>query len=320
MKNLISKFAIIFSILLLLLSFSACNDDQDILTSDGIEQSDQEVLEKLVDEDESLQSFDINYNEDDAMGYVLGKTATEIYPLKMGQRMVLTSRTLDIVMDDDTSATGILTKSFDGILYIIASTDSLKNIFDTNNVDLYQKLFSTTITRVIKFKKVENSINPERNWKISAISLPEGGTLTENIEITKVTVYLPDGETVEIESPSEYFMSRENGPFHNLLRFENLDRVKVRVDIKSVYEEVDFVSLTYGAVRGHLNNRAKRRFELISQDFDGAYYIRTYENEWTIGLNEGFRHAIINALPYGVIKDSEAPVESNSWGIPYFVQ
>ena len=65
----------------------------------------------------------------------------------------------------------------------------------------------------------------------------------------------------------------------------------------------------------------KTRFEFdeSSERFDGKYYYRTYKGEWVINQFKGLKHAVINAMPYGVIKDSEARVETSSWGVPYIV-
>ncbi len=110
MKNLNSKLLMLFSIILLALSSIACNEENSPLLSDSEINSDKEALEKIVDEDESIQSFDLNYDEEEAMDFVLGKTAEEIFPVKVGQRMHLVERNLNIVFDGD-SAYGTLSKN-----------------------------------------------------------------------------------------------------------------------------------------------------------------------------------------------------------------
>jgi hypothetical protein len=152
--------------------------------------------------------------------------------------------------------------------------------------------------------------------------LPVGGTLTDNIAIEKVTVFLPNGETLIIEEPLDYYLSR--GPslqrlVPQLVQFES---VGVEVEIKSAYADPDFVTLTYGALKGRKNIRTKKRFvfDEASDMYYCTFYYRTYKGEWVVNQFRGVKHAVINAFPYGVIKDSEAPVETNSWGIPYTVQ
>lgn len=318
MKKLLSKIVFLTSFLFALIFLSACNQDDNILLSEEEVTTDQQALEKIIDQDESIQSFDINYNEEQVMDFVLGKTAEEIYPVKVGQRMKLVERNLNIVFEGDT-ARGTLTKTFEGVLFIAASLEPLDGNIDSLDLNVYEKPFSTTITRNVVFVKVDNSEMPLRNWKLSAISLPVGGTLTENISIEKLIVYLPSGETLEIESPLDYYLSRGPSLRRLIPILTQFEQVGVEVVIKSTYSESDFVTLTYGAIKNRRDARGKRRLEMVDENYDGTYYTRVYKGDWVVHQMKGFRHAVINAMPYGVLKDSEAPVESNSWGIPYAV-
>jgi hypothetical protein len=320
MKNITSRLVLIILLAFFIGATIGCNDEDNILTPDDNIQTDQSALEKIVEEDESLQSFDLNYDEEEVMDFVLGKTAQEIFPVKVGQRMKLVGKNLNIVFEGD-SARGVLTKTFEGVLFIVASLDSINSETDSLDLDVYEKPFSSTITRNLVFVKVGNSDFPEKNWKLDATSLPVGGTLTDNISIEKLVIYLPDGDILEIESPLDYYLSR--GPsFRRLVpSFGAQEPVSVEVMIKSAYAQQDFVTLTYGAMKDRKNLRSKKRFEFVegSEIYDGDNYFRTYRGEWRVNQYKGHKHAIINAFPWGVIKDSEAPVESNSWGIPYIV-
>ena len=321
MKNLTSKSLSLIISLFLLINLVACNEEDSILLSDNYSESDKEALNKIVEEDETLESFDINYDEEEAMSFVLGKSAVEIFPVKVGQRMKIVERNMNVVFEGDT-AYGTLTKTFEGVLFIVASTEPINDETDSLDLDVYEKPFTTTITRNIIFVKVRNTDNPRLNWKISEVSLPVGGTPTENIAIEKVTIHMPNGEIIEIDSPLDYYLSRGSSLRRQIPSFSRLEDVLVEVEIKSIYSVADFVTLTYGAIRSNKKIRAKKRFEFdeTSETFDGLYYYRTYKGDWVVNQFKGYKHAIINALPWGVIKDSEAPVESNSWGIPYAVK
>ena len=320
MKNLNSKLLVLFTLLFFALATIGCNEEESLLMSDSNIETDQQALEKIVDEDESIQSFDINYNEEEAMDFILGKISEEIFPVKVGQRMHLVEKNLNIVFEGD-SAYGTLVKTFEGVLFIVASIDPIDGPIDSLDLNVYEKPFTTTITRNLIFVKVNNTDNPRENWKLGAISLPVGGTPTENIAIESLTIFLPNGETLMIDSPLEYFLSR--GPsFRPMVpTLAQYEAVGVEVNIKSIYPESDYVTLTHGALKDRRNIRAKKRFTFDenSEIFEDGYYYRTYKGEWVINQYKGFKHAIINAFPWGVIKDSEAPVESNSWGIPYVV-
>jgi hypothetical protein len=323
MIQLKSKLSSLFLILILSLFIAACSNQESVTEPDETEI---DALQKLTDEDEDLQSFEPNYNEEDVMDFIFPKTAAEIYPVRVGQRMRLVNKNLNVTFEGDT-AYGVITKTFEGKLIIAASFEPFdtlsQNLIDT----LVEKEFSTVVTRNIIFEKVNNALSDKWNWRIIAISLPEGGTLTENIAITKLTAYLPNGDTLTIDSPNDYYLQR--GPsksgwfgrrfwhqFPNIGRFEE---VTIVVDVQSAYEADDFVTLTYGARRNGFN-RAKKRFELVSSEFDGQFYQKVYQAVYTTHQYIGPYHAVINAMPRQVIYDDSTPVEINTWGFPYFVK
>ena len=181
-----------------------------------------------------------------------------------------------------------------------------------------KKLFTAVVTRNIIFKKIANTPYPRRNWIIAAISLPEGGTQSPNIDIQKMTIYLPNEDSLVVESPNEYYLRRGWGWWHNMPILGFGESATIKVELYSAYEEDDFVSLTWGANRW-VKHRVKKLFELVSSTQNGNGWDKVYEQTFTTHQWPGFYHAIINALPQQVILDDATPVESESWGIPYFV-
>lgn len=273
--------------------------------------TDQEAMLKIADGDSALASFDYNYNEDNAMSF-MGKISTTIYPLKVGLRVHIVNRTMSIDIIGDT-AYATLTKTYEGVLLISASYDSASSPADT----VISKPFTSTITRKIIFVKVANTEFPIRNWRIAAISFPEGGTSHPNINIEKVTVFLP-ADTLMITSPNDYFLSRGWGWWRKLPFILRNHPVKVQVQLFSAYNDDDFVTLTYGADFKGLH-RAKKRFELISSTPVTGGYDKVYEQTYNSNQFPGYYHAIINAFPRQVIYDDSVPVENEMWGIPYAV-
>ena len=203
-KKFIKKFFLPLLILGVLAFFAGCQDEMTVEPqNNGEPTTDQGALEKLVEQDSSLTSFDVNYNEDGLMDF-LGKVDEQIYPFRVGKRMRLVNRNLNITFSGDTIAYGRLTKTFEGLLFIAASYDSTSSIPDT----VIKKPFTAVITRNIIFRKIANTNFPLRNWIIAAISLPEGGTQSPNIDITKLTVFLPNGDTLVVDSPNDYYLRR----------------------------------------------------------------------------------------------------------------
>jgi hypothetical protein len=274
--------------------------------------TDKDAMLKIADDDSALASFDTNYNEDDAMSF-LGKISTTIYPLKVGVRVHILNRTMSTDIIGDT-AYAELTKTYEGVLLISASYDSAGSAADT----VISKPFTSTITRKLIFVKIANTEFPLRNWRIAAISLPEGGTDHPNINIEKVTVFLPGNDTLMITSPNDYFLARGWGWWKRLPFILRNQPVKVQVQLFSAYDDDDFVTLTYGADFRGLH-RAKKRFELVSSAPVAGGYEKVFEQTFNSNQFPGYYHAIINAFPRQVIYDDSLPVENNMWGIPYGV-
>jgi len=313
-KEFIKKFFLPLLMLGVLAFFAGCQDEMTVEPQDnGEPTTDQGAMEKLVEQDSSLASFDVNYNEDGLMDF-LGKVDEQIYPFRVGRRMRLVNRNLNITFSGDTIAYGRLTKTFEGLLFIAASYDSTSSTPDT----VIEKPFTAVITRNIIFKKIANTRFPLRNWIIAAISLPEGGTQSPNIDITKLTAFLPNGDTLLVNSPNHYYLRRGWGWWRRIPFIGRGESVLIRIELFSAYEENDFVTLTYGSDRfGH--HRAKKLFELVSSTPNGDGFDKVYEQTYTTHQFPGFYHAIFTAMPRQVVFDDSTPVESESWGIPYFV-
>jgi hypothetical protein len=310
-----SSLAHFLSIIMLAMFALFIGCKESVVDSDlnGEPTNDKDAMIKLADEDSAISSFEPNYNEEDAMSF-LGKTAAEIFPFRVGHKVRLVNRNMDINVVGDT-AYGTLTKTFEGTLIIAASYNPGATSPDT----LIKKPFTSVITRKIIFVRINNTSFPYRNWKVAAISLPEGGVLTSNIDIQKLTAFLPNGDTLVINSPNSYFLSRGPGWWRAIPIIGKNQSATIRLEVYSAYADTDFVTLTYGADRNGFH-RAKKRFVMISSVPSGTGYAKVYEQTYTAHQFVGHYHAIVNAFPKQVIFDDATPVESESWGFPYFVR
>ena len=310
--NFSSKYFLPLLFIVLTGLFTACSETV-VDPSDNEPTTDQAALERIVDEDSSLSSFDYTFDEEEPSEF-LGKISTEIYPLKVWQRMRLVHRTLDIEIVGDTIAYGLLTKTFEGVLFIKAAFDTLSNEPDT----LIQKPFTAVVTRNIIFIRTGRSPFPRHNWRVAAVSLPEGGTQSPNIDITKLTAFLPEGDTLVIESPNDYYFRRGWGGWRDMPHVHPGDSVLLRVEVFSAYEEDDFVTLTFG-VNKWIKQRSRKLFELVSSTPNGDGWDKVYEQTFNAHTHPGFFHAVLNAMPRQVIFDDATPVEAESWGVPYVI-
>lgn len=360
MKVRRSYLAVPAAILLFALLFVGCNDNS-LITEPESELSVKAALEKITYEDEAVNSFEPNFNEEDAMNILGSGLAKSIYPLRVGQVIHLVERDLQIEYGADT-ALGTLTKRFEGELLILGALQDSTNVPDT----LVKKPFTTVMTRKIKYERVDSTGDNLVDWKIIGMSLPEAGTSTDNIAITKITLTTHEGNSITITSPNDFFFdlgrrlmtgeqamtggnpgygqnsgmgmhgnNQNNGGQHNynngnaygnrgmygmIPYIRKREPITITVEVKSIYEEPDFVTVTHGASIINKGNRVKERFELIDAQFDGVYYIRTYEKTIITNTMPGFMHAVVNMLPQGVIKDTDTPVEEKTWGIPYLIK
>lgn len=312
-ERIIAMVSVVFTGSIILL-FSGCQDPT------SVESADQNISEKqaiinLLNEDSAIVSFEPNFDEGGTM-QILGKISAEIYPLRVGHKMKLTNHNVDVNIQNDT-AYAFITNTFDGQLFIAATYDPNSTEPDT----VIKKSFTSVITRNAILVKRNNTRFPRLNWKVAAISLPEGGTLNPGIDITKLTVYLPEDSLI-ITSPNDFYLYRQPG-FHGKWKpfpmMPTQQDVMLKLELTSAYPDTDFVTITFGA--DHLGmNRIKRKFVLVSSEFNGTNYEKVYVQTFIAHRNPGFFHSVINAMPLHVIKDDSTPVEMVSWGLPYFVR
>ncbi|HEX7356782.1 MAG TPA: hypothetical protein VF270_03620 [Ignavibacteriaceae bacterium] len=304
---------IVFTTIAILI-LSGCQDPTSVeSTNQNI--TEKQVIINLLNEDPAISSFMPNFDEGGAM-QMLGKISTEIYPLRVGQKMKLINHNVDVNIQNDT-AYAFITNTFDGQLFIAATYDPNATEPDT----IIKKSFNAVITRNVILARIDSTRHPKHNWKVVAISLPEGGTLNPDIDITKLTVYLP-GDSIVITSPNDFYLYRRPGfpgkwkPFPTM---PPLQDATLKLELTSAYPDTDFVTITFGADHNGMN-RIKRKFVLVSSVFNGTNYEKVYVQTFNAHHSPGFFHSIINAMPLQVIKDDTTPVELESWGLPYFVR
>lgn len=318
MKNS-KKFLLKFSSAIFILffaSFVGCKNSPTDSVVNTEPTTDKAALEKITLEDSSLSSFELNYNEEGMMDLMspmgLGKTTSEIFPVKVGRKITSVTRTFTVTQLTDTTAEGNLVLVFTGNLLIGVTKDTSVKSIDT----VISKPFVTTAERNIQFVKIANSNYPRLNWRISASSLTKGGTNSANIFIKSITVKLPSGDSILITDPLNYYLSHGLGRMKQIPTISKNQDVTVVVEVYSAYNTEDFITSTFGA-DNHGMYRSKKKFTLVSADGLGN---KVYSQTFRAGSPMGFFCTVIDAMPAQVIKDDAAPVESSAWGFPYKVK
>ncbi len=319
MKQIIikEKFIPTVAFLLFLIFLVGCQDNTvaPINTANSIS-TDKSAITEAVQSDSLLNSFESNYNEEGSLDY-FAKTSTEIVPYKVWQRVKLVDRYVDVSVNGDTAYAHI-TNTFDGTLFILASNDTASSRPDT----VVKKPFTSVITRNVVLTRDTDTSKNYRKWRISAVSLPMGGTQLTDISIKKLTVFLPNGDSLVVNNPNDYYLVRnwkQWWRWHNVPVIQMNSEIKIRVELTSNYPENDYVSLTFGADRFGFN-RSKKLFNLVQSQENGGVYYKVYEQSFRSKLYAGYFHAIINAIPKQVVVNDSAPVSLDTWGVPYFVK
>jgi hypothetical protein len=285
---------------------------QQLALQDGFVQNDEQTFD-----DEAVEPADY-----ETLG--LYKPTFEITPLRFGRFIdSITTRVLITVQPGDTTAIALATKNIFGQFKIKA----LNSAGDT--LPIIKKQFHDISTRNIFFKRVSRSVELYwKNWVPVASSLVDGGTVSPNnhIDITKVEMFLPNGDTVTVTDPNnQYLLYRWVWPirrWHDIrMGVPELnigDRVRIRVTIQSDQSDTDFVALRLGFDRFH---KKRVRLLLVSErPVGGNMFERVFETSWAIHPRLGLFHAGVDAMTKETVRDDTASYSVNWWGVPFRVR
>ncbi len=324
------------------LILSSCKSPIDLTEPMTQNSSTTQSFMQVAENSSTVSSFTPNYNEGQAMA-LAGMLAKDVYPIKVGQKMTLTDKSLTLVKDS-TTATGTYIQHYNGELIIEGTFQKPTMGIGTKVDTTLHKTFTTTITRLIQFEKVASTGNDTLDWKVKAVSLPNGGTGGGNIAITKLTLTSQDGTNLTITDPNAYFfkagkekqgdsdaedddnhslMANTFGEMHGwkdlLTWYHGNQPVTLTVEVLSSSADPDFLTVTYGAgMNGSF--RTKQKFDLVSTTQEGQFYRKVYSKTWTTDSHAVRMHAVINAFPRNVVYDTDTPVEVMTWGVPYRVK
>ena len=253
-----------------------------------------------------------------------GKIDAEITPICFARIVTGVTRTVTVTVEPgDTSAVANVKKDITGIFKIKAVTAAQETV-------LVEKPFNDASERNIIFKRVGR--DPRRywlNWVPVATSLVRGGTVPPNnaIALTEIALFLPDGSTVTITDPTNYYLRyRWSRMFqaHNAMKdvpeLSGGETVRLQVTLESASPDTDIVALRYGF--GGFNKR-RVKMNLVSETFNGEKYVRVYETSRTrplyVHYYKGFFHMGVDAITHETLFDDTAPYAASWWGVPYRV-
>lgn len=248
-----------------------------------------------------------------------GKIDAAIMPLRWGRFITSVTKNITItVQPGDSLAIALIQKTLNGELKIRAKTGGGDTVLIT-------KPFADTSSRYVIFKRIGR--DRDRfwlNWVPVASSLIKGGTLAPNnlISITRVEMFLPNGDTITVTDPNGFFLryrwlrlfagGRKDAP-----ELTPGTMVRMRATVVSSSADTDIVALRYGFDSFHAR---RMRMAFISQvDNGNGTFTRQFETQWPVHFHLGFFNAGVDALTKETLFDDQAPYSVSWWGIPYRV-
>ena len=251
------KYIYTITLLLMFISIGCVDIDQD-------EDYDKSELLRILDEDDAagIDGFDdgglldLDYDmglELIGSGRTLGDTLAygEGYRIRFGRQITDRERTVDFTIDGDT-AIGVVNYMINGVFMAQAKDTSTMEVIDSIG---FSKEFSSTMTRKVKYARVDNSNNPDGySWRIIALTPLTGGA-GDKVSITSVEVYdlnlsvtgeqlAEEGEliySISSDGIEDLYMDRETLP-----TFTSFNSVIVKVTVENTGPEYSIDTLGVG--------------------------------------------------------------------------
>lgn len=288
--------------------------EDDYLKQQAI--SAEEVAGYIQNEEVSIEDEyekDMNYDE-----FGILKTTDPITPIKWARKIDRVVKTLLVEQINDTIKVVTIVKDISGRFIIKAIKDS-NGITDTVRII---KPYTSTITRKVRFLKINNNNEFKKNWKPIAITLVEGKTNTKNFIISTLEV-MTSVDTATITDPLTYWVRFAPGR-GGVSLVKPGDAFIIRVTVTSENPQAEYACLRTGLDSGFKRHRARFQMDLVSESESNGIYTRVYQKVFAarlpMGISFGHMNAIVDVMSYNSINDDSAPYMNSFWGMPYLVK
>ncbi len=228
-------------------------------------------------------------------------------------------RDYHVVMAGDSEAIVTITKTIPGEFWVgfgVRYTDSV--VIDT----IVKKPFTETVTRNVRFRKIANDADREKDWVPVAITLVRGATPAKSFSIA----------SFELNDVTQHYDTTVTDPLNTWFRLGLFrgsiprlavgDSVIVRVTIQSSDDSAEVVCFRHGVAGGGLlRNRVK--MALVSTSGTSGNYTRVYEKRFSPHLPPDLLavrfNAVVDAFSWGSINSPVQPFANEFWGYPYII-
>ena len=334
---------ILFNVVLLAFTlFIGCADVEQ-----NNEEYDRDELLRVLDEDDALgiDGFDdgglIDLDYDTGLEvFGLGRTTGDTlsygdgYRIRFGRQITSRERTVDFTIDGDT-AIGVVSYLVAGVFMAEARDTSTMETIDSIG---FSKDFTSTMTRKVKYERVDDSNNPEGySWKIIALTPLYGGA-GDKVSITSIDIYEfnlsvdeatgitgEEGDLVfslSSDGIGDLYMDRDNLPTFNSFEYYVVkaivdnDGPEYAIDSAGVGE---WVMLRYGR---STNQRGRRRLNDLGYGADAIVNYNIHTKAYRmhgpgIGRNSRVFRSFYSTIDLATLFTEDGGYNSVTWAIPY---
>ena len=324
--------------ILIFLSVGCVDIDQN-------EDNDKSELLRILNEDDAagIDGFDdgglldLDFDmglELSSLGRTLGDTLAygEGYRIRFGRQITDRERTVDFTIDGDT-AIGVVNYMIGGVFMAQVRDTSTLEVIDSMG---FSKEFNSTITRKLKYTRVENSNNPDGySWRIIALTPLIGGA-GDKVSISSLEIYNVDfsitGEELATEGDLIYsissdgiedlYMDRETLP-----TFTSFNHVIVKVVVENTGPEYsidssgvgEWAMVRYGRSAAQ---RGRRRLNDAGIGIDINSNDNIHTGLWRLhgpgmGQNSRVFRSFFSTIDLATLFTEDGGYNSLTWSFPY---
>ena len=308
---------------------------------------DESVLLALLDDDDAMGIdgyddgglLDLDYDtglESIGLGRILGDTLSygEGYRIRFGRRITSRQREVDFVVDGDT-AIGTVSYLFNGVFMAQAVDTTTTEAIDSMG---FSKDFTSSMTRKIKFAKVDNANNPDGySWRIIGLT-PLIGLSGDKVSINSVDIFevnsslteageviIEQGEPIyslSLDDIYDLYINRETLP-----TFSSFNSIIVKVNIENSGPEYaidttgvgEWVTIRYGL---SATQRGRRRLNDLGLGVDLNSNDNVHSGGWRVhgpGLGQNSRvfRSFISVVDLATLFTEDGGYNSVTWSFPY---
>lgn len=315
-------------VMLSLMVFVSCEDSESL--TDGNESTDMRVndegIMEVLESDSADLFFDAldDQSEDnfgDEPNWIGSESLDKVHnPHRRFGRIATrpTERSVEIVYDTDSTATAYIHTRLEGkfVAFIADSSN------DTLQFIRHEKPMVHEIDRVVKLWKFRDRQDPRLNWRIRNISMAEGVSENNSVQIVKMVVYPSDQDSIVITDPLAFELDGLS-----LFTFPRWSTVGLKVTVRNSSSDpmffpegtqaTEIVRLHYG--RNRRGHHGRSVMHWAGRDRNGD---NVYEGDWTIMQFRGYHHAVVDVIDNGTILSTDErayPYNSNTWSTAYRV-